>query len=315
MEGSWEMSKVIAVFCSDIHLSHKPPIARSAEPDWYEAMARPLRELRDVAKQYDVPIICAGDIFDRWNSPPQLINFAIEQLPFMYVIPGQHDLPNHSYDEIRRSAYWTLKEAGRIQNLIPYSTTKHEFVIEKHGLALHSFPWEFEVIPYEPDRSRSFLHHIAVVHEYLWTEQFCYPNAPKEQRLSAKKKQLKGYDAIVVGDNHIHWIRGNVCNCGTLMRRKSDEINHRPSIGLLKEDYSIEQYFLDTSKDKFLEIEELLEVETTDLSEFIDELRTLGPDSLDFRTAVERHLIGAETGKEIAREILSVLDEEESVTK
>ena len=29
---------VIAVLCSDMHLSLKSPVARSAEPDWFQAM-------------------------------------------------------------------------------------------------------------------------------------------------------------------------------------------------------------------------------------------------------------------------------------
>src|SRR4051812_12555947 len=69
--------KVNSLWCSDIHLSHKPPIARSAEPCWYSAMQRQLDELRSVALELDVPIFVAGDIFDRWNPPPELINFAI----------------------------------------------------------------------------------------------------------------------------------------------------------------------------------------------------------------------------------------------
>lgn len=98
---------VIAVLCSDIHLCHTCPPARSNEPNWYDAMARTLDELAGIASHYYVPILCAGDVFDRWNSPPELINFAIKHLPPMHCIPGQHDLPNHSLEDIRRSAYST----------------------------------------------------------------------------------------------------------------------------------------------------------------------------------------------------------------
>ena len=44
------MGKVLAILCSDIHLSHNAPVARSAEPDWYIAMKRPLDEIADLAK-------------------------------------------------------------------------------------------------------------------------------------------------------------------------------------------------------------------------------------------------------------------------
>ena len=36
---------VVAILCSDIHLSHRPPACRTGERDWYEAMARTLDKL------------------------------------------------------------------------------------------------------------------------------------------------------------------------------------------------------------------------------------------------------------------------------
>jgi hypothetical protein len=62
--------KIVAIVCSDIHLKHKPPLCRWGEDDWYEAMQRPLLQLQHLADKYDAPILYAGDIFDRWNPPP-----------------------------------------------------------------------------------------------------------------------------------------------------------------------------------------------------------------------------------------------------
>jgi len=133
------MSNVIAILCSDIHLCHTPPVARSAEPDWYVAMERQLDELRAVAEQHGAPIVCAGDIFDRWNSPPELINFAIQSSPKMHSIPGQHDLPHHRYEDMQRSAYWTLVAAGVLTDLgtVPK--------VVSNWLAVHPFPWGFPI--------------------------------------------------------------------------------------------------------------------------------------------------------------------------
>ena len=88
----------IAVAISDVHLSHTPPPARSEEPDWYEAMRRPLKQVEYIARRNEVPIICAGDLFHRWWSPPPLVNFAIKTCPKMFAIPGQHDLQYHQYN-------------------------------------------------------------------------------------------------------------------------------------------------------------------------------------------------------------------------
>ena len=60
--------KVIAILTADIHLSHKPPVWRSNEPDWYAAMRRPLYELQDLQQKYECPILAAGDMCNKWNS-------------------------------------------------------------------------------------------------------------------------------------------------------------------------------------------------------------------------------------------------------
>jgi len=91
-----DKAKVLAILMADIHLSLKAPIWRSAEPDWLDAQARPLKEVKLLQDKYKCPVICAGDIFDRsrktadgWNAPAELINYAIEYLPDdMYAIPA-----------------------------------------------------------------------------------------------------------------------------------------------------------------------------------------------------------------------------------
>ena len=105
---------IFAVCCADLHFSHDPPRAR-AESDtasWYRVQKTYINQLKYIAN--GKPILVAGDIFNRWNANPELINFLIEELPILHAIPGNHDLPNHSFDEIERSAYWTLVKAGKI---------------------------------------------------------------------------------------------------------------------------------------------------------------------------------------------------------
>ena len=303
---------IVAILCSDIHLSHKPPTARSAEPDWYAAMARPLREIRNLAKEYETQIICAGDIFDRWNSPPELINFALKEMPGMISIPGQHDLPNHSLEEIHRSAYWTLVKARKLLH-IDIEVTVADHPKARPTLCLHPFPWGEEVKPLT-EKTRSDVIHIAVIHEYCWIEDHCYPGAPDEQNLGKRTKQLKGYSASVWGDNHKGFVRGDVCNCGTLMRRTIDEIDYRPFVGLLRADRTIDRHYLDISEDKFLEPEKVIESEMSDLSEFIEELKTLGPDSLDFRTAVEQYIEREATSDGVKAEVISIIEEQQNAS-
>lgn len=192
---------VVAILCSDIHLSIKPPVCRSIDVDWFDTMAYYLTQLNNLAEEHAAPVICAGDIFDKWNAPAELINFALAYLPDeMYAVPGQHDLPAHNYDEMNRSAYGTLVEAGKIINLEP---GKPQY---DGDLALHGFPWGTPITPLR-EKDEDFIH-LAVIHQYAHKgKSTSYPGAPADCHVKHLLKQLDGFDAAVFGDNHIHWLR------------------------------------------------------------------------------------------------------------
>ena len=279
------MPDVIAILCSDIHLSHRPPIARSEEPDWYEAMARPLKELRDLQDDYGVEVICAGDVFDKWSCPPELINFALRHLPYMHAVPGQHDLPNHNLQLQHKSAYHTLVLAHKIQ---PLEKTFH---LETQ-LTLHPFPWGEEIIPLE--KGDGAVVNLAVVHKYVWKRGKGYHGAEATEKVAAYKKALKGYDAAVFGDNHIGFqaSAGNchVFNCGGFMRRTIADVDRRPMVGILYADGSVKPHYLDTSKDVLVDTKKLKPERTeVDVSAFIDELQNSENETLDFVSELKKY--------------------------
>jgi len=302
--------KVLAIFLADIHLSLKPPVWRSAEPDWMEAQRRVLEEVRLLQREYNsCPVICAGDIFDRnrknadgWNASAELINFAIEFLPDnMYAIPGQHDLPNHQYSDIERSAYWTLVKAGKIQDI---SAEHFQFA---NDLRIWSFPPGFSIVP--PVNLEEF--NIAVVHDYVWIPGHSYSNAPDEKRIKTYKNDYGkqyGYDVIVYGDNHKGFSKKvgetTIFNCGTLMRRKSDEIDYQPQVGLLLESGEVISHYLDTSQDKYISAAEAIVKETLEMGEFMDELEKLGKTALDFVDAMKEYMHRAGRMSSEAKEII-----------
>ncbi len=298
----WEIDEdVIAIFLADIHLSLKPPVWRSAESDWMETQCYVLAEITDLQRKYNCPILCAGDIFDKnkkvadgWDASAELINFALEYLPAnMYAIPGQHDLPNHRYENISRSAYWTLMKADKIKNVKELSP------IELPNFIVCGFPFGSEICPlnYTTDKVK-----IAIIHKYVWSGNHRYPNAPDEAKLTGNKTQYIdrkwfGYDVIVYGDNHKGFMVGmgktTVFNCGTLMRRKSDEINYKPQVGLLLESGKVVPHYLDISEDKYIESDEDSaepKEEKLDLSSVMQELKKLGKTDLDFEDVMKQFL-------------------------
>lgn len=307
-------SPAIAVLCADIHLSHKPPLARTAEDDWYEVTGRVLRQLVSAATTTDgylLPIVCSGDLFDKWNPPPELINFVLEHSPHLYAVPGQHDLPLHRYDLVKKSAYWTLVEAGVVTTLKPDKPVE---VSGRTPLRLHGFPFGFPVKPLEEPHDLTI--EVAVVHDYFWkNSSTSFPDAPPEKRASSRWEQLRGYDVIVTGDNHIPFKVVNdkqtLWNCGGLFRRRSDEIDHDPSVGILHADGTVTRRKLDCSEDKFLDVDELVVTKEFMDSGFLDELAKLGDSALDFGAAMKYQMdkLGDRVSPAVKEAILRAMGE------
>lgn len=217
--------EVAAIFCSDLHLSLHPPIYRSKEPDWLAAMSRPLRELRRLQDKHQCPVICCGDIFDKWKAEPELINFALKHLPKQfYTIAGQHDLPNHCVDEIHKSALSTLHIAGVV----------HIFNTER----MSPFAPDFELqaahygegLP-KVSKHKQYPLRIGIIHQYNWIHRCKHPGAKEQYKITAHRKEFKKYDYVFCGDNHIPFnlrFRAKTkhdmvfVNCGAMMIRKSD---------------------------------------------------------------------------------------------
>lgn len=304
------MPRVRAILASDIHLQAKAPVARSTEPDWFEAMARPLREIEDLKDRYKCPVLYAGDIFDRWNAAPEVINFALQNLPQGYAIPGQHDLPNHNYDDIKRSAYWTLVESGKIEDIPP---SAHPTLI-RDGLYAYGFPWGFKPVPKQRETDGLC---VALVHQFIWTTKATgYTGATQESRIGASMASLAGYDAVAFGDNHKGFITRPtasgpaVCNCGGMMRRKTDERDAQPGVGLLWSDGTVTRHYFDTTADRFIQLTAETEAveKLLDMTDFVIGLRELsGDDALDFETALRQFLDTNKTAKRVRDIILDTI--------
>lgn len=266
-----------------------------------------LRQVRDLMAEHRCPLIVAGDIFDDgWRPgrcPPALINFALEHLPPCLAVPGQHDLPHHRYEDVSRSAYWTLCRAGLVIDLPPGQPREIPTVTP---LRLHGFPWGAEVLPIH---AHDLLIEVAVIHAYAWTPKTGYPDAPPAGRVSSWLERLQGFDFAHFGDNHRQFLRrpkepGSpwIWNPGTFVRRKADEADHCPAVGLLRAS-GIERHHLDISQDRTLTASpgDHCPAVGIDAGELLEELLALGEQSLDFAAALRR---AADTADPAVRDVL-----------
>lgn len=286
--------QVIALLCADIHLSLNPPAARAEDDNWLEVQARPLEEIGNIASALNIPIICAGDVFHRWNSPPELINWALRKVPPMLSIPGQHDTPYHNPNYMHCSAFNTLVSTKVIRPIVSglsLSTPNTDLVLE---------PFRFGE-PITPITKQNKLRkhlYLAVCHHYLWTTSLnCYPNASREDGYSYQRRYLKGYDACVFGDNHIGFLTGRsrVLNCGCLIRRTVDDAKRPAYYGILHDDGFISRHRLQTcKKDKWVGKTHLARQERLGemltLRGFLASLSKLEAGAHDIRTALSYYV-------------------------
>lgn len=315
-ENGLKGKQVLGVTISDVHLCHKPPISRSAEVDWYGRQRDYLEQVGKLCEMYCAPLIIAGDIFDVHSPPVELVNFAIEHIPNYhgcYAVPGQHDLRYHSYEDMHKGAYWTLVQAKSIINLKPRNP------VEANGLRLHGWPWGYKIEKCI-SKPHDFTIDIAVVHAYIWSEKkkTGYPGAPFEKTVGAYGKLLKGYDIALFGDNHKSTFYNinkkledkiAIFNPGSFMRRKSDEIDHKPCAGLICSDGSVHIQYLDTSKDKWVDFAGVekamggIGAET-----FIEELNNLSDAAISFAETVNRLLEQYKTDPSVKELALKFLE-------
>lgn len=301
---------VVGIAISDLHLSMTPPLARAGEPDWFAAMKRPLDQVKEMRERYKCPVVCAGDIFDRWNAPAELINFAIKNLPFMYAVPGQHDLPLHNYADIKRSAYWTLVEAQKVIDIKPGVP-----VPAGDYMLLDGYPWGFEVKPCKANHIIGG-YNVAVVHAYCWTKKTSYPGAPMTHHLGAFKKKLRGYKVALFGDNHAGFLvkddeGTHVLNCGGFMRRKSDQADYEPKVGLLWSNGDVTRVRLDTSQDVMIDRGKIVKAVNDDpafLASFLDSVNDLCETNVNFGQAVLQYIEKTDLRADVKRAVIEAME-------
>jgi len=213
----------------------------------------------------------------------------------MYAVPGQHDLQNHRLKDLKRTAFWTMVEAGKIVYLPPGEPVQCS---TNPPVCLYGFPWGTPPRPLKHPHSLTL--EVAVVHAYVWTKHTGHPGAAPEHRLKRYAKALTGYDAAVFGDNHTPFLAAvktalgesvSVLNHGAFVPRTMSERHHVPHAGLLHADGTLERAPLRAEGDRWLEADaDNKEGGGAGLEAFVDELQNLAACAADFEGALRRCL-------------------------
>lgn len=264
---------------------------------WLTCQTTYLKTLARLRQAHRVPIIIAGDLFDKWNASPEAINafldgFSQNQNTGVYAVKGNHDVPYGNVELTSKSAYDVLHKTNAIVNL---STKPHSLGGELLVAGFGHGATGFNSVS-SGDR-RKYKVRLAVIHRYTHDEEHCYPGAKPEDHVRVLEEKLiaEGYNCAVVGDNHKGFLYEGkipILNSGTLLRRRSDEISYQPCFGVLYENASIERVPLDCHYDVFAVGASGLAssvVPNEAVGEFLEVLESLGGSFTKFADLVRRY--------------------------
>lgn len=217
------------ILCADLHLREDTPLCRT--DDFEAAQWSKVNEIKQLQKKYECLVIAAGDIFHHWKPSPYLLSKAMIYLPKkLYVVYGQHDLPQHSLELMQKSGINALRQAGFLS------------VIEKGSWGQ------------EPGKLGIANHRkVGVWHKFVWDgKNIPWPGC---EGMTAKEvlQKYPEFDVIVTGDHHKPFIevyKGRLLvNPGCLTRQASNYDTHKPRVWFYySKTNTVEPYFLQASK-------------------------------------------------------------------
>lgn len=302
--------KVSAIICSDLHLTLHTPECRC--DNFVDTQKRKYKWLRELQQKYNCPVLCAGDIFHKWKPSPELISFALENLPDdMICIAGQHDLEAHNMNNVERSGLYTLAVAGKIQLML-----KPFYWVQKFGMKYEvtGFPWNIELKKAEERRGEPHQKYpkVALIHHLVYKEIEPFPGAENVGGTAKSViKKMQGFDLIVSGDNHQTFTCrvGNqlLVNPGSFMRTTAAQADHKPCVFLWYADTNeVEQVFIPIEKG-VISREHIEKVEERDerLEAFISKLNHDVEISISYQKNMREYL--AKNTKDIPKNVANII--------
>ena len=208
--------KVDLILTADWHLREDTPSCRT--DDFWKAQWDKVDQIIKLQRQYECPILHAGDLFHHWKPSPFLISTSIDHLPGeykFYTVAGQHDLPQHNLELIYKSGLWALYTAGALD----WFDEGGNFGEGVGGIFKGHF-----------DRK------VGVWHHFVWNgKDWPWPECNEITARQALKENPE-FDLIVTGDYHrpfTYEYKGRILvNCGCLTRQSADYDNHQPRVWL-----------------------------------------------------------------------------------
>lgn len=262
------------IFTADLHLRTDVPICRKeTESEWLETQRMQLEFIANLAFTENCPVFIGGDIFHKPNVTDEIKNMFINTFAQInvYAIAGQHDLPNHQWENVNRSSFGVLRNSGVLKPLSEFGMIRHfgqELVGKDTGLVF--------------------------IHDLVFENN---KSIPPNVRAKTAEQILEEYpDAkwVICGDQHhsFHYKKQgrHVLMSGCFNRQAADFLNYTPAVWLIDSEANTAMPFL-VPDDVNLVTDEHIQVKN-DRSERICAFITMVKDSksisLDFENNVRQ---------------------------
>jgi DNA repair exonuclease SbcCD nuclease subunit len=211
----------------------------------------------------------------------------------IFMVPGQHDLPNHSLEKWHRAALGVLDAADCI-----YFMDGKDEPLWADKMVLNAIPWA-RPFPRKPviadgphERTLAVCHRLVMEGKGNKAD---FPGASFDFAINLLKKHTE-YDVILTGDNHKPFVVEHegrlLVNPGSMMRMTADQINHRPRVYLYdREKNTVEPHYLKTKRGVISRdhIEEMKEKESR-MEAFVTSVKENVEIGLSFEDTLERYI-------------------------
>ena len=286
---------------ADLHLRDDTPVCRT--DDYQATQHRKLGFLFDAARTMRVPVLIAGDIFDHWKPSHKLMANIIEMSEGLsiVVVPGQHDLPNHSLDLLDKSGLAVLRASGwLVLNRGLHFTTPQGIVIAGYAFG--------------EDPPKSLKSDVLIWHRMTWTYAIPYPGCT-EPHANQLLKRYPNVHLIITGDNHRFFTAtqgsSTLLNPGSMTRATADQGSHKPRFYAVNDNLTCTAILFPIEPDVISDVHLVREREhDAKLEAFVSRIAKDSEMSLSFEANMDRFLEANKTIPPVRQAVMTAMEKE-----
>jgi len=293
----------LAILTADLHLRDTKPANRT--DDYWKAQWCKIDFILDLQQRHKIPILCAGDMLDKWNCSSHLLyNFMARmstQFP-IHVIVGQHEQPFHNMDLIKKSGISVLEQMEYFCTTTGVCGGQARVGLDE----LHGYHWG--QLPTKPVDIEG----VIMLHELVYKGKKPFPDC-QGYEVNDIFDLFPNAKLVITGDNHKPFTatRGDqlLVNPGSMMRMTTDQVNHKPRVYIWYSDNTVEPVYLPIEDDIF-DLSNVGKIKDREdrISHYVEKLKEGVVMKTSFPDNLESYFKKNKTHKEIKRLIMEAID-------